>query len=372
MSCYLPDRLTAHVVSSIPGVLVEGVCASKVSNMPTKVVLIPGDGIGPEVADAARRVLDAAGADLSWTVSHAGEAALAAGEKQLLPQSTLDLIAEYGVALKGPCTTPIGTGFRSVNVLLRKTLDLYAAVRPIRTMAGVQSRYQDVDVVIIRENTEGLYAGIENEITKGVATSIKVATEGACRRIADYAFHYARERGRRKVSVFHKANIMKLTDGMFIRCAREVHEARFSDIAYEEVIVDAACMKMVQDPTKFDVILAENLYGDILSDLCAGLVGGLGVTPGANIGERGAVFEAVHGSAPDIAGKGVANPLALIMSGVMMLKWLSATRSAPYMGEAAARIKNAYDLALADKAVTRDLGGTLGTMEFADVLVKRL
>jgi isocitrate dehydrogenase (NAD+) len=340
--------------------------------MPTDVVLIPGDGIGPEVADAARRVLDAAGADLRWTVSHAGEAAIKAGEKQLLPQSTLDLIGEYGVALKGPCTTPVGTGFRSVNVLLRKTLDLYAAVRPIRSMEGVKTRYDGVDVVIVRENTEGLYAGIENEITKGVATSLKVATEGASRRIADYAFRYARERGRKKVSVFHKANIMKLTDGMFIRCAREVHDARYPDIGYEEVIVDAACMKMVQDPTKFDVILAENLYGDILSDLCAGLVGGLGVTPGANIGENGAVFEAVHGSAPDIAGKGIANPLALVMSGVMMLNWLSATRHAPHFRDAASRIRAAYDRALADGAVTRDLGGQYGTMEFADELVRRL
>jgi isocitrate dehydrogenase (NAD+) len=239
-------------------------------------------------------------------------------------------------------------------------------------MEGVKTRYDGVDVVIVRENTEGLYAGIENEITKGVATSLKVATEGASRRIADYAFRYARERGRKKVSVFHKANIMKLTDGMFIRCAREVHEARYPDIGYEEVIVDAACMKMVQDPTRFDVILAENLYGDILSDLCAGLVGGLGVTPGANIGENGAVFEAVHGSAPDIAGKGIANPLALVMSGVMMLNWLSATRHAPHFRDAASRIRAAYDRALADGAVTRDLGGQYGTMEFADELVRRL
>jgi isocitrate dehydrogenase (NAD+) len=239
-------------------------------------------------------------------------------------------------------------------------------------MAGVAARYENVDLVIVRENTEGLYAGIENEITKGVCTSIKVATETASRRIADYAFRYARERGRRKVSVFHKANIMKLTDGLFIRCAREVHDAHYQDIAYEEVIVDAACMKMVQDPTKFDVILAENLYGDILSDLCAGLVGGLGVTPGSNIGEKGAVFEAVHGSAPDIAGKGVANPLALIMSGVMMLNWLSSQRGDPKFRECATRIRNAYDRALAEKATTRDLGGTLGTMEFADALIKRL
>ena len=340
--------------------------------MPTNVVLIPGDGIGPEVAEAAQRVIDASGADIAWTVRHAGEAALAAGEKQLLPQSTLDLIEEFGVALKGPCTTPVGTGFRSVNVLLRKTLDLYAAVRPVRSMAGVGTRFEGVDLVIVRENTEGLYAGIESEITRGVATSTKVATESACRRIADYAFRYARERGRRKVSVFHKANIMKLTDGMFVRCAREVHEARYPDVGYDEHIIDAACMRMVQDPTRFDVILAENLYGDIMSDLCAGLVGGLGVTPGANIGEKGAVFEAVHGSAPDIAGKGVANPLALVMSGVMMLNWLSVSRAAPHYREAAARIRAAYDRALVEGAVTRDLGGTLGTMEFADALVARM
>lgn len=340
--------------------------------MQTDVVLIPGDGIGPEVAEATQRVLDAAGAGLRWTVRHAGEAALKAGEKQLLPQSTLDLIEQHGVALKGPCTTPVGSGFRSVNVLLRKTLDLYAAVRPIRSMGGVGTRYSGVDLVIVRENTEGLYAGLEHEVTKGVAVSLKTATEAASRRIADYAFRYAVERGRRKVSVFHKANIMKLTDGLFLRCAREVHEARYPEIGYEEVIVDAGCMKMVQDPTKFDVVLAENLYGDIMSDLCAGLVGGLGVTPGANIGEKGAVFEAVHGSAPDIAGKGVANPLALIMSGVMMLNWLSATRGSQHFRESAMRIRAAYDRALAEGAVTRDLGGTLGTMAFADEVIRRL
>jgi len=342
------------------------------SSMSTPVVLIPGDGIGPEVAEAAQHVIDASGADITWTLRHAGEAALAAGERQLLPQSTLDLIAEYGVALKGPCTTPIGSGFRSVNVLLRKTLDLYAAARPIRSMPGVKSRYEDVDLVIIRENTEGLYAGIENEIAKGVTTSIKVATESASRRIADYAFRYCRERGRRKVTVFHKANIMKLTDGLFIRCAREIHDASYQDIEYDEMIIDAACMRMVQDPTKFDVILAENLYGDIMSDLCAGLVGGLGVTPGANIGEKGAVFEAVHGSAPDIAGKGVANPLALIMSGVMMLNWLSVRRAEPRFKDCATRIRHAYDRALADGVTTRDLGGSLGTMDFARALVERL
>jgi isocitrate dehydrogenase (NAD+) len=340
--------------------------------MSTNVVLIPGDGIGPEVAQAARRVIDATGADINWTIRHAGEAALAHGEASLLPQATLDLISECGVALKGPCTTPIGTGFRSVNVSLRKSLDLYAAVRPIRSMANVRTRYENVDLVIVRENTEGLYGGIEGEITKGVCTSTKVTTEAASRRIAEYAFRYCRDRGRRKLSVFHKANIMKLTDGMFIRCAREVHEANYRDIAFEEVIIDAGCMRMVQDPTRFDVILAENLYGDIMSDLCAGLVGGLGVTPGANIGEKGAVFEAVHGSAPDIAGKGVANPLALVMSGVMMLNWLSTSRNDPHFRACADRIRRAYDSALNDGATTRDLGGTLGTMEFAEALVSRM
>ena len=340
--------------------------------MSTPVVLIPGDGIGPEVAEAAQRVLDASGADLAWTTRHAGEAALAAGEKSLLPQSTLDLVRDVGVALKGPCTTPIGGGFRSVNVSLRKALDLYAAVRPIRSLDGVKTRYQNVDLVIIRENTEGLYAGIENEIAKGVMTSIKVTTESASRNIADYAFRYARERGRKRVTVFHKANIMKLTDGLFIRCAREVHDAHYPDIGYDEMIIDAACMRMVQDPTRFDVVLAENLYGDIMSDLCAGLVGGLGVTPGANIGEKGAVFEAVHGSAPDIAGKGIANPLALIMSGVMMLNWLAERRAAPRFRDCASRIRVAYDRALIEGATTADLGGKLSTMAFADAIIARM
>ena len=344
----------------------------RVHAMSTKVVLSPGDGIGPEVAVAARKVIDATGVGIDWIERHAGEAALRAGEKELLPASTLDMIAECGVALKGPCTTPIGSGFRSVNVLLRKTLDLYAAVRPVRNMHGVKTRYEHVDLVIIRENTEGLYAGLENQLTPQVATSIKLTTEPACRRIAEFAFRYARERGRKKVTVFHKANIMKLTDGMFIRCAQEVHNAGFSDIGYEEMIIDAACMRMVQDPTRFDVILAENLYGDIMSDLCAGLVGGLGVTPGSNIGEKGAVFEAVHGSAPDIAGKGIANPLALVMSGVMMLNWMTQSRGDPKFAAAGARIKNAYDKALAEGAKTGDLGGSLSTLGFADALIARL
>ena len=340
--------------------------------MSTKVVIIPGDGIGPEVADATRKVIDATGVGIEWIERQAGEAALRAGEKELLPASTLATIADCGVALKGPCTTPIGSGFRSVNVLLRKTLDLYAAVRPVRTMNGVKTRYEEVDLVIVRENTEGLYVGIENQLTPEVATSIKLTTEAASKRIARFAFRYARERGRKKVSVFHKANIMKLTDGMFIRCAREVHDAEFPEVGYEELIIDAACMRMVQDTSRFDVILAENLYGDIMSDLCAGLVGGLGVTPGSNIGEKGAVFEAVHGSAPDIAGKGIANPLALIMSGVMMLNWMTQSRGDARFASAAARIRNAYDGALAAGESTADIGGKLGTVSFADALIARL
>ncbi|MCA9602345.1 MAG: NAD-dependent isocitrate dehydrogenase, partial [Myxococcales bacterium] len=259
-------------------------------------VLIPGDGIGPEVADAVRRVFSAAKAPIDWVDALAGQAALdKTGE--VLPEVTLDAIRKHGIALKGPCTTPVGGGFTSVNVALRKKLDLYAAVRPVRNLAGVETRFSNVDLVIIRENTEGLYSGIENEITKGVVTSLKVATDRACTRIADFAFRYASERGRKKVTAFHKANIMKMSDGMFIRKAREVHE-KYTDITYDELIIDAGCMKLVQDPTRFDMLLMENLYGDVVSDLTAGLVGGLGVVPGANIGDEHAIFEAVHGSAP--------------------------------------------------------------------------
>jgi len=337
-----------------------------------KIVLIPGDGIGPEVAAATTRVLAAAQAPLEWVEHHAGVAALETlGE--VLPEQTLDAVREHGLALKGPCTTPVGKGFTSVNVQLRKRLDLYAAVRPVRNLPGVETRYQDVDLVVIRENTEGLYSGIENEVTKGVVTSLKVATESASRRIAHWAFQYARDRGRKKVTVMHKANIMKLTDGMFIRCAREIREEEdFTDIEYQEVIIDAGCMKLVQDPTQFDVLLLENLYGDVLSDLCAGFVGGLGVIPGANIGEQYAVFEAVHGSAPDIAGKGIANPLALLMSAVMMLNHIADTRGDETSRASAARIREAYNRALADGQKTGDLGGTLDTEGFASAVIERM
>ena len=334
-------------------------------------VLIPGDGIGPEVTAAVRRILEAAGAPIEWVECRAGLAALERGQ-DVLPRETLDAISRLQVALKGPCTTPIGEGFVSINVRLRKELDLYAAVRPVRNLDGVPTRYTGVDLVIIRENTEGLYSGIEASLAPGVVTTTKVATEKACTRIAQWAFRYAQHRGRTTVTVFHKANIMKLTDGMFIRCARAVHEQEFSAVAYQEMIIDAGCMGLVQDPTRFDMLLLENLYGDVLSDLCAGLVGGLGVVPGANIGDQGAVFEAVHGSAPDIAGRGVANPLALLMSAVMLLNHLGETRGDPACTEAATRIKDGYNRALAEGCKTRDLGGTLGTSAFADAVIARL
>lgn len=339
-------------------------------------VLIPGDGIGPEVTGAARRILDSAlegsGSSLSWIEHNAGQAALDAGHDELLPVETLNAIREHGLALKGPCTTPIGGGFSSVNVALRKRLELYAAIRPVRSINGMKTRFDDVDLVVVRENTEGLYSGIENEITEGVVTSLKVATEKACRRIAEYAFDYCRKRGRRKLTVLHKANIMKMSDGLFIRCAKDVHESGYGDIEYEEIIIDAGCMMLVQDPGRFDVLLCENLYGDVISDLCAGFVGGLGMTPGANLGRDNAVFEAVHGSAPDIAGKGVANPLAITMSGVMMLNHISTSKGDQAAGEAAGRVRDAYNLAIADGACTADLGGSLNTEQFADAVIERL
>ncbi|MSR43798.1 MAG: NAD-dependent isocitrate dehydrogenase [Phycisphaerales bacterium] len=335
-------------------------------------ILVPGDGIGPEVAHAACGILSAAQAPIDWIECKAGIAALEAGEKELLPTSTIEAIRKHRVALKGPCTTPVGGGFSSVNVAMRKTLDLYGAVRPVRSLDGVKTRFDHVDLVVVRENTEGLYAGIENEITQGVVTSVKVATRQACLRIADFAFRYAVHRNRKKVSVFHKANIMKLSDGMFIRCAREVHDAKYPQIVYEELIIDAACMRLVQDPTRFDVLLMENLYGDVISDLCAGLVGGLGVVPGANLGEQCAIFEAVHGSAPDIAGKGIANPLAITMSAVMMLNYIAEMHDDPSVAAIATRIRMAYDRALVEGCKTRDLGGTLGTAQFAEAIIARL
>jgi isocitrate dehydrogenase (NAD+) len=335
-------------------------------------VLIPGDGIGPEVSTAVLRVFEAAAAPVKFVEHHAGVAALESGYRDVLPEDTLEAIRHFHVALKGPCTTPIGTGFRSVNVALRKILKLYAAVRPVRSVPNVATRFQNVDLVIVRENTEGLYSGIENQITDGVVASMKVATRPACHRIALWTFRYATHRRRRKVTVLHKANIMKLTDGMFIEEARKVHAHDYPNIEYEETIIDAGAMRLVQDPSQFDILLCENLYGDIVSDLCAGFVGGLGVTPGANIGDDDAVFEAVHGSAPGIAGQNIANPLALLMSAVMMLNHLSDERDDPECKKVAARIKAAYDKALEDGQTTKDLGGSLGTKEFAEAVVARL
>ena len=335
--------------------------------MPHTVCLIPGDGIGPEVTEAARAVLDASGAPLSWVVLHAGAAA-AERFGDTIPPATLDAILAHRIALKGPVTTPVGKGFVSVNVRLRKAFNLYAAVRPVRSLRGIKTRYDDVEIVVIRENTEGLYSGIEHEVVPGVVETLKVTTRAGCERIARYAFEYARSRGRKKVTVFHKANIMKMADGLFLDCARRMHQKFAPEIPLEELIIDNGCMQLVRDPSRFDVLLMENYNGDMVSDLCAGLVGGLGVVPGANIGDEGAIFEAVHGSAPDIAGKNIANPLALIMSGVMMLNHLEER-------EAADRIKTAYDAVLAEgrpDELTRDIGGRAGTKEFTKALLQRM
>jgi isocitrate dehydrogenase (NAD+) len=331
------------------------------------IVLLPGDGIGPEVTASARRVLEAAGLSVEWIIVPAGASAVEE-HGDVLPEKTVEAIRQFKIALKGPVTTPVGKGFKSVNVQLRQKLKLFAAVRPVRSLPGVKTRFDGVDLVIVRENTEGLYSGIENEIVPGVVTSLKVASRAACTRIARYAFAYANQRHRKRVTVFHKANIMKLSDGLFLDCAREVHQAEFPQIEYTELIIDAGCMKLVQDPSKMDVLLMENLYGDLVSDLCAGLVGGLGVVPGSNIGEDAAVFEAVHGSAPDIAGRGIANPLAVIMSGVMMLNHIGETHIAT-------KIKSAYDHLLQESdpaKLTRDLGGNAGTEQFTDALIGML
>jgi isocitrate dehydrogenase (NAD+) len=324
------------------------------------ITLIPGDGIGPEVTSAVLHVLDAAGLDIAWDRHEAG---LLAFERtgETLPAALLDSIRRTRVALKGPITTPVGAGFTSVNVGLRKALELYANLRPVANLPGVKSRFEQVDLVIVRENTEDLYAGLEHEVVPGVVESLKIITEKASTRIAAFAFEYAARRGRRKITAIHKANIMKLGDGLFLESVRAV-AARHSSITYDERIVDAACMHLVMRPEQFDVLLLPNLYGDIVSDLCAGLVGGLGIVPGANLGADAAVFEAVHGSAPDIAGRNIANPTALLLSALMMLD---------HIGESAAarRIRAALDRTLTDGRVrTRDLGGTATTSAFADAV----
>lgn len=335
------------------------------------IVLIPGDGIGPSISESVKRIIASAGINVEWHEHVAGVAAIAKG-KDVMPEETLEAIEHFKIALKGPCSTPVGEGFRSVNVTLRKRLNLYAAVRPVKSLPGVPTRFENVDIIIVRENTEGLYSGVENEVLPGVVMSMKVASEMACMRIAHWAFRFATRRARKCITVMHKANIMKLTDGLFIRCSRNVHKLEYPNIDYQELIIDAGCMKIVQDPSRFDILLLENLYGDVMSDLCAGLVGGLGVVPGANIGDHGAVFEAVHGSAPDIVGKGIANPLALLMSSVMMFEYMAQERDDAALAAQAERIRLAYEKALTDGKKTRDLGGDLGTDAFTDAVIERL
>jgi isocitrate dehydrogenase (NAD+) len=328
------------------------------------VTLIPGDGIGPEVTEAVVRIFKVARIDIEWERHDAGVTAFKR-HNQSLPGALLDSIRRNRVALKGPVTTPIAEGFTSVNVGLRKALDLYANLRPVRNLAGVPSRFSDVDLVIVRENTEDLYAGLEHQIVPGVVESLKIITEKASTRIAQFAFEHARRLHRKRVTAIHKANIMKLSDGLFLESTRKVSR-EFTDVTYDERIVDAACMHLVMRPEKFDVLLLPNLYGDIVSDLCAGLVGGLGVVPGANIGEQVAVFEAVHGSAPDIADKNLANPTALLLSGLMLLE---------HIGEnsAAALIRAALDRVLAAGVIrTHDLGGMASTTEFTDAICQEI
>jgi isocitrate dehydrogenase (NAD+) len=329
------------------------------------VTLIPGDGIGPELADAARGVLDATGIGFRWDLQQAGEATIAS-EGTPLPERVIESIRRTGIALKGPITTPVGSGFRSVNVGLRMALDLYANVRPARSMVGVESRYTDVDLVIVRENTEDLYAGIEHRVGPDAAESIKIITRAASQRIARYAFEYAVRNGRSKVTAVHKANIMKLSDGLFLESCQQVAANYTGRIGFEDRIVDNMCMQLVQKPELYDVLVCPNLYGDIVSDLAAGLVGGLGVAPGANIGEKAAVFEPVHGSAPKYAGQNKANPTALILSGALMLRHLGETDAAEAV-EAAVR-----DVIAEGGTVTSDLGGTAGTREFAAAVAARV
>ena len=356
------------------------------------VVLIPGDGIGPEICDAMRRVVDAAGADIIWHEVEAGAGAIERYGTPLPPQ-VIDAVRDVGVAIKGPVTTPVGTGFRSINVALRQEFDLYACVRPCHSLPGDGSRYRDIDLVVIRENTEDLYAGIEFEpddpavarlgdlieasgqrrMKAGSAISIKPISPEGSRRIVRYAFEYARSHGRRKVTAVHKANIMKATDGLFLRVAREV-AADYPDIAFEDKIVDAACMGLVQHPEDFDVLVLPNLYGDIVSDLCAGLVGGLGMAPGANMGEGCAVFEATHGSAPDIAGKDIANPTAEILSAAMLLDYLGETDAAQRVRSAVAATLAAGEQVTADvrRALMGSTEGSVGTRAFADAVIARI
>jgi isocitrate dehydrogenase (NAD+) len=332
--------------------------------MKSNVTLIPGDGIGPEVSAAAVKVIDAAGANLVWEKVEAGIGVVEKYGKPL-PDHVIESIKKNRVALKGPLTTIVGKGFASINVELRKTLDLYANLRPVRNLPGIASRFGDIDLVVVRENTEDLYTGIEHRIAPGVTQSLKIITGKASKRIVEFAFDYAVKHRRKKVTAVHKANIMKISDGLFLETARKV-AAKYPTIKYQEVIVDNLCMQLVMRPQQYDVLVLTNLYGDIVSDLCAGLVGGLGLVPGANISDKYAVFEAVHGSAPDIAGKGIANPLAILLSGILMLEHIGEMKTAQ-------RIRHAvYKMTEKRKALTPDLGGKASTMEMAEAIIAEM
>ena len=332
--------------------------------MTTTVTLIPGDGIGTEVTAATVRVLEAAGADLAWETHLAGSEAMT-HHGVPLPDELLESVRRNKVALKGPVTTPVGKGFRSINVQLRKTLDLYANLRPVISLPNVRSRYEGVDLVIVRENTEGLYSGIEHEVVPGVVESLKIITERASARIARFAFEYAKRNGRQRVTAVHKANIMKMSDGLFLDCFRRV-STDYPEIVADDRIIDNMCMQLVSRPEEYDVLVLENLYGDIVSDLGAGLVGGLGVVPGANIGEEVAIFEAVHGSAPDIAGRNIANPMALMRSSILMMRHLGSD-------DIADRIWGALRSVVTEgETLTRDIGGTATTTEFTEAVVRAI
>ena len=332
--------------------------------MKHKITLIPGDGIGPEVTKPTLAIIKAAGVDVHWETHLAGAEALKK-HGTTIPKTLMDSFEKNRVALKGPVTTPVGEGFASVNVELRQSFNLYANLRPIKNLPGVKARYQGIDLFVVRENTEGLYSGIEHEVVPGVVESLKIMTEKACTRIAKFAFEFARTNGRKKIAAVHKANIMKLSDGLFLDCARKVAKG-YKSIGFSDVIVDNACLQLVLDPWQFDMLLMENLYGDILSDLAAGLVGGLGVVPGANLGDHHALFETVHGSAPDIKGKNIANPSAMIQAAVMMLRHISEKA-------AANRIALALDRVLVrGEVLTRDLGGSATTKKFADAIIREM
>ncbi len=328
------------------------------------VTLIPGDGIGPEVTKPTLAIIKAAGVNIEWETHLAGASALKK-HKTTIPKSLLDSFTKNKIALKGPVTTPVGEGFPSVNVELRQTFDLYSNLRPIKNLPGVKARYQNVDLIVVRENTEGLYSGIEHEVVPGVVESLKIMTEKASTRIAKFAFDYARSFGRKKVVAVHKANIMKLGDGLFLDCARKI-AGKYEGIGFSDIIIDNACLQLVLDPTTFDVLLLENLYGDIVSDLAAGLVGGLGVVAGANLGDGYALFETVHGSAPDIKGKGIANPTAMISAAIMMLNRISEQTAAKRISAALERVLQRGD------CLTPDLGGSATTKKFAAAVIDEI